>query len=57
MEVKMFGFGKKKKQSEPSFEDIAKMTKRVNKATKELDITTMQFFKANEKMLASVKKF
>lgn len=56
MEVKMFGFGKKKK-SEPSFEEIAKMTKKVDKATKELDITTMKFLKANEKMLASTRRF
>ena len=53
----MFGFGKKKKQSEPSFEEIAKLTKKVNKATKELDIMTVDFIKANEKMLASTKRF
>ena len=53
----MFGFGKKKKQSEPSFSELAEMTKKVNKATCELDVTTIQFLKANEKMLASIKKF
>ena len=53
----MFGFGKKKKQSEPSFDELAKLTKKVNNATKELDITTVAFLKANEKMLASTKRF